>query len=168
MDDIFLSQEWNAISLFYGNKKASRSKIPLINHIIEGISILDFLKSDYETMGAFCLHPLFQNNEELITVGKEFITLRGFKNTVYLAMEYRGIANAYLPKDVFPKNGIKLSPILEVNQMLIANKIQNRKDFDSNKFMYSNKGRLEEYFNEWFTALGITENFYKEAIEKID
>lgn len=51
------------------------------------------------------------------------------KRVLLLGMEYRYTANNYLsfkPAD----DPIHLSPIAEVNQMLIADKIQNRKDFE--------------------------------------
>lgn len=168
-DDIFISQEWNAISNFYGRRKAERSRVPLINHVREGIAILNYLDADYDTIAAYCLHPLFQNDVELNSVGMKFIEERGYRKTVFFAMEYRGIANAYLSQHEMPQEGIRLSAFKEVNDMLRADKIQNRKDFDTyHKSTHRNKSRLTEYFNEWLKALNVTETKYLKIIQILE
>jgi hypothetical protein len=120
-------------------------------------------------MAAFCLHPLFQNDSELNSVGMQFIEERGFKKTVFFAMEYRGIANAYLSQHSIPNDGIRLSAFKEVNDMLKADKIQNRKDFEIyHKATHRNKTRLNEYYNEWLQALNISENKYQKIIKMLE
>jgi hypothetical protein len=58
---------------------------------------------------------------------------------------------------------IRLSPLKDVNDMLIADKIQNRKDFDLyHKGKHERSEELDEYFKNWFNRLGITEEFYQE------
>ena len=46
--------------------------------------------------------------------------------------------------------------------MLIADKVENRKDFERYHWDHSNAARLTEYFREWLTALGISEDRYME------
>ncbi|MDJ1501575.1 hypothetical protein [Xanthocytophaga agilis] len=57
---------------------------------------------------------------------------------------------------------IRLSPLNEVNQMLIADKIQNRKDFE--RYHQQSHARSEEltiYFANWLKRLGISEEKYQ-------
>ena len=49
------------IESYYRNRLSFRTKTPLINHIYEGLEILDALKSDEITKDAFCIHPIIQN-----------------------------------------------------------------------------------------------------------
>jgi len=158
--------EYKVIEFYYGDSMAIRSKVPLINHINEGLIILDHIKAYEISKLAFCLHPLFQMDSIIKKYGDAFINTHGFTRSVYFAMEYRGIANSYLSQHIMPDNGIRLSPYKEVNDMLIADKIQNRKDFDLyHKNSHPKTERLTKYFNEWLLALGITEDQYQEIIK---
>lgn len=161
-EDIFISPEWCAVKKFYGEKKTARSKVPLINHIKEGLTVLEYLGSDFDTKAAFCLTPLFMDDENFKKSGKEFIARHGYRKTVMLAIEYRGLANAYLPEHTLPDTGIHISPLREVNHMLIAGKIQRRRDFEiHHKATHKRANRLEEYFDDWLRALSISKNKYK-------
>lgn len=165
-DDIFICPEWRAVSHFYGNRKAEHSKVPLINHIIEGIKILTHINASFEAMAAYCLHPLFQEDNDLKTIGMKFVSMHGYRQSIFLAMEYRGIANAYLSRHVIPADGIHISAFKEVNDMLIADKIQNRKEFELyHRETHRNSARLDMYFKEWLIALGVSENKYQKITE---
>jgi hypothetical protein len=52
------------------------------------------------------------------------------RRVLLLATEYRNIANAHLSYHPPGESTFVLSPLSEVNIMLIADKIQNRKDFE--------------------------------------
>ena len=80
-----------------------------------------------------------------------------------MAIEYRNIANAYLsfkPSEY----DFQLSPLEDVNTMLIADKIQNSKDFEIyHKGTHPRSERLEEYFGQWLKKLGVSEEKYREV-----
>lgn len=159
--------EYAAISAFYNTRVAARSQVPLMNHINEGLVILDKIGATTEAMAGFCLHPLFQNDEQLITEGYKYTLDNLDKVTslraVMLTMEYRRVANAYLAHH--DTSNIKLSPLKEVNDMLIADKVQNRKDFLAyHKGTHPNSSRLDEYFLDWMHALGISQQTYERLI----
>ncbi len=158
--------EYLAISQFYGTRRAKRSQLPLMNHINEGVTVLERIGASYHAMAAFCLHPLFQPDEELRTVGLSYALYTAGLRPAVLTMEYRRVANAHLSHHVKPETGVMLSPLKEVNDMLIADKVQNRKDFDLfHKGTHPRSDRLTEYFAEWLDALGISEERYQELIE---
>ena len=61
-----LEPEISLIKNFYGDKTAKRSGVPLINHINEGLIVLDFIKASDIAKKAYCLHPLVQSDKNLI------------------------------------------------------------------------------------------------------
>ena len=155
-----------AIEEFYGDRRAKRSNVLLMNHINEGIKILEWRSASDDAKAAFMIHPIFQNDKDLGS--RQYIKWIGTfsQNVILLAMEYRHIANSYLPKH--ETRTIILSCLDEVNEMLIADKVQNRKDF----LLYNNKEdshsrRLNSYFDEWLTALNISDDQYKDYTQKL-
>lgn len=155
------------IEKFYSNRESARSKVPLINHINEGLIILDHLGESVETMNAFCLHPMIQNDPDL-AVNWGIIVHTCDAKTVMLAMEYRSVANEFLSPKVndVTIDKIRLSPLTAVNNMLIADKIQNRKDFELyHRGTHPRSAELEKYFNMWLSALSISENKYTDIIK---
>lgn len=159
--------EYEAIKAFYGERVAARSKVPLMNHIDEGLVILNKIGASSEAMAGFCLHPLFQNDAELTTVGYKYVLDKLGQNVsipaMMLTMEYRRVANMYLAHCDTSK--IVLSPLKEVNDMLIADKVQNRKDFLTYHFgTHQNSARLDQYFKDWMNALSITDERYQELV----
>ena len=155
--------EYSAILAFYNTRTAARSKVPLMNHINEGLVILDRIDASSEAMAGFCLHPLFQNDNELTTVGYQYTLDRLGQPTsiraVMLTMEYRRVANAYLAHH--DTTSIVLSPLKEVNDMLVADKVQNRKDFLKHHLgTHPNSTRLDQYFKDWMVALDVTDEMY--------
>lgn len=159
------TDEYKMISSYYGNKKASRSKVFLMNHIDEGISVLKKIKASENAIKAYCLHPILQSDEDL---SKNFKDLEFWGDSpeaiqpkvLILAMEYRSVANEYLSKrKISSIDEIRLSPLKDVNDMLIADKVQNYKDFLlHHKESHSRSKELDEYFNNWFKRLGVNYN----------
>lgn len=157
--------EYQAIHDYYGTRTAKRSGVPLMQHINEGIIILERIGADLVTQGAFCLHPLFQMDETFVNEAQAYMMRHGFTSSAFTAMEYRGIANAYLAHHAMPPDGIRLGPLLRVHQMLVADKVQNCKDFDlHHKGRHANSDRLTEYFDQWLDALEVTEGDYNRLI----
>jgi hypothetical protein len=82
-------------------------------------------------------------------------------------MEYRKVANSYLPPDVssggnLPKN----IPLYDTKRMLIADKVQNRKDFLKYQTPETcpNYDDLMIYFRNWINFLKI-EDQYEELVK---
>lgn len=153
------TNEYQLIEAFYGARRAARSAVPLMNHIDEGLAILATIGADRAAMRAFCLHPLIQADDDyaknMDRVVKACASGPESTDAVAAALEYRQVANAYLSNVKMPEDGIGLSGSIRVNQMLIADKVQNKKDFDLfHKGSHPNSARLCAYFQEWIEALG--------------
>jgi hypothetical protein len=146
--------EYKMVEQFYGDGYAKRSNIWFMNHIDEGMIILNYLKKSDAAKAGFCLHPLTQDDDNL---GKNFSMLskEGNPYNVGLSLEYRNIANAYLSKrEINSIDEIALSPLVEVNDMLIADKVQNYKDFLLyHRGTHPRSDILENYFNNWLKKL---------------
>lgn len=161
------SREYRAIAAFYGERRAERSKVRLIEHIDEGLAILAAIGASGAAMRAFCLHPLVQADADLAANGGR---LRELTDDVYvtaLAIEYRHIANATLSHRVIASaEAIPLSPLAEVNAMLVADKVQNRKDFEMHHLgSHARSKELARYFRLWLERLGIDEARYVELVD---
>lgn len=157
-----------AIAREYGTKTTARSKVPLINHIDEGLYILSAIGSTLPAKQAYCLHPLVQGDGALCAMSLEII--RTFDRwPLMLAVEYRNIANAYLStRNISSIEEIVLSPLKEVQDMLVADKIQNRKDFETyHKDTHPRNRELTRYFQNWFARLGINEDFYCRMVDEL-
>lgn len=167
-----MSSEYVAIKRFYAGKKAERSGVPYMNHIDEGMVLCDHLGYSDEVRRAFCVHPIFQADEAFGALTKERLDPNaelGFQSLAFkpyivmLAVEYRSKANSYLSNKVKKVEEISLSPNEEVNQMLIIDKVQNRKDFE--KYHLGTHARsdiLDQYFRNWLERLGVSEEKYQE------
>ena len=149
------------IKEFYGDKTAKRSGVKLMNHITEGLEILEQIHASDLAKRAYCIHPMVQGDAELFL---NFHKLEGLDaRVITLAMEYRRVANAYLSRRTISNiNEIELSPLEDVNDMLVADKLQNQKDFILyHKDSHPRSKELNEYFNNWFKRLEIDENVWK-------
>ena len=169
---------YSLIQVFYGARRAQRSQVLLMNHIDEGIKILDSLEASMVTKEAFAVHPLFQADIDLEVnwhLAKHLDPL-----VVLLAMEYRQVANDFLSVKIkmeaseeafgrcYATQEIKLSVIPEVNQMLIADKVQNRKDFERyHRSTHARSNQLDYYFKLWLTKLEVSEEQYSEFVKLI-
>lgn len=158
---------YELIFRYYGDKCAKRSGVRYMNHIDEGILILGALDASSEARAAYCLHPILQDDDTLQAnmALVEHIDTR----TVITAMEYRNVANRGLSCfQVDDPGTIYLGPLKDVHDMLIADKVQNRKDFLKYHLGTHPKSKeLDRYFRNWLRALNVTEARYDELVAAI-
>lgn len=161
--------EYGLIKTYYADKKAERSGVLLINHIHEGLQILEWEKVSINAMKAYCLHPVFQSDEALYENYSIKILESIPANIILLVMEYRNIANQYLSKRRIESiEEIQLSPLAEVNQMLVADKIQNRKDFELYHLnTHPRAQELDKYFKNWLLRLDVSEEKYQKYCQNL-
>jgi hypothetical protein len=153
--------EYHLIASHYGTRVAQRSGVPLIRHIDQGLTVLHAIGSTDAAMRAFCLHPLLQNDQDLV---QNYVDVVNAANArpVLLAMEYRRVANAYLLDRVHSDHDIELSPLGEVNDMLTADKVQNYRDFQAyHSNTHPRREALDLYFRRWLAAVGIDDDTYQ-------
>lgn len=155
-NNIFMSPEFVLIDMEYKDKTAKRSGVPLINHIKEGIDILEKRGASLTTIKAYCLHPLIQSDIDLAKNAEKIARLVD-PYALLLATEYRKTANAYLSqRTIGSLDDIELSPLPEVNEMLVADKIQNYKDFlIYHQKTHARSKELNEYFQNWLKKLDV-------------
>lgn len=156
------------IEQYYGSKIAKRSGVPYINHIYEGLAVLDYLGVSQEVKDAYCLHPIFQDDETFEKNIKNFYELKNINHlTLIFVMEYRNVANRGLNCfQVDDPDKIYLGPSNAVKFMLIADKVQNRKDFL--KYHYNTHPKSKEldiYFKNWLRKLDVTEKDFNKLVE---
>lgn len=155
---------YELISWYYGDRIAERSQVSLINHIDESLQILAYLNANRFTQDAFCIHPMIQSDINFQTNLPHLHVHKISAITVALAVEYRHVANTWLSDKVtmgpyFPawKDEPSKSIVPEVNLMLIADKVQNYKDFCiHHKATHERSAELETYFQRWFKALDVS------------
>lgn len=163
------SREYFYISKAYGEKKAKRSGLPLMNHIDEGLDILNILNSSDEAKRAFCIHPIFQS-ETMIDYRSDYLSMIGDEDFVVgeLARKYSVLANSFLCRphtDSWGKDEILkqlananggeyiLSP--EISDMLLTDKTQNYKDFILYHYgSHERSSELFNYFHLWIDVIG--------------
>lgn len=156
-DSLEYSGEHLVIAAYYENKVARRSNVPLINHIVEGCELLKKWKPDNVNFirRAFCLHPLVQNNIDIDLTHYE---------TFELATEYAEKANSYLCRPdtdwliIHGDAAVLQTHLGEMSKecawMLLADKVQNQKDFRTyHWFNHERSDELEAYFNLWIKTL---------------
>lgn len=155
------SPAYLTIQKFYGSQVAERSQVPYIYHIDEGGGILEYIGASDLVKDAYYQHPIYQADEAFVNNWDKHV--HASSSAIALAMEYRHVANSYLSKDK-PEDFIGFTCV-EVKQMLIADKVQNYKDFLSyHKGNHTRSNELDEYFNNWFKLLNIK---YEEIVTSI-
>lgn len=159
------SNAYKIIQDEYKDSRTERSKVPMIYHIEEGGYILDKLGSSDIVKDAYYLHPILQSDDSLNSnMSRDFDGVS--TESLILAMEYRRVANSYLSTmDI--ENFIGFTNE-DIKKMLIADKIQNYKDFM--KYHYNKHERSEElkkYFENWFKLLNINESFVSNMIYQL-
>lgn len=164
--------EYHLIKDHYGDRVAERSGVPLMQHIDEGLLILNYLGAADYIKGAFCLHPLIQNPNDYIQnidalATNDRVGISAFQS----ALAYRKHANAYLCKpetDDWTQTEIAafVGPLLEdVRFMLIADKVQNKKDFMLyHHGSHARSDQLLRYFDQWMEYLDFDYEVGKEII----
>ena len=163
------NKHYRAIGEHYGRQTAVRSGVPLMAHIDEGLFILDLLGSSLRAKEAFCVHPMLQADEALeasLEAGSVFLSHSLDPAAVVLAMAYRCAANAYLSHHCRGESDVvQLSELKDVNDMLVADKVQNRKDFEIHHLhRHERSDILAVYFANWLRALGVSESRYQEMV----
>ncbi|RKH02072.1 hypothetical protein D7V97_28365 [Corallococcus sp. CA053C] len=161
---VLQSTEHGLIRVFYGQQRARRSQVPFMNHIHEGLAVMLRTQASPQAMRAFCLHPLVQGDQDLrehyARVAQALEPVPDGAFVLGLAMEYRSVANAYLSHATLPPEGIRLSPLVEVNAMLVGDKVQNRKDYElHHEQTHAHRARLTEYFQQWCHALQVEHGY---------
>ena len=165
--------EYRAIADFYGQDRAKRSGVRLMNHIHEGVAVIACMGGGEDAVmaaRAYCIHPLFQNDRELATVGQEFAKKTWPSLLVLYAMEYREKANAWLSDKVVKGEDGNLicigqpdagdDPVVRV--MLCADKVQNYKDFIAcHRGTHTRSDELDLYFKTWLEHLGISPELFE-------
>lgn len=160
IEGIYDSPEYKLIESVYGDNRANRSKVLLMNHIDEGIIIMSAIHASEDAMKAYCLHPLLQGDAEYALYHEQVAAITT-PHIHTLTMEYRETANGYLSKRTIQSlEDIQMSVYPEVKDMLIADKIQNYKDFLLyHKGTHPNSDRLIQYFNDWLNKLECQQQF---------
>lgn len=131
-----------------------------MNHINGGLIILNAISATTNSKLAFCLHPLLQRDDDLNT-NYSTVTQSCSSVVVLLAMEYRNVANRWLSDSALSYIPPKLSPLQEVNDMLVADKVQNCKDFlIHHKNTHPRSHELTVYFTRWLQALNISQETF--------
>ena len=163
----------------YERKVAQRSGVSYMNHIVEGAFVLwQIYGFDEELIEAYCLHPIFQSDKllsQLFADDSSELTVIS-PRVIVLGMEYRRIANSYTIKNkVKNPEDIEIGPLEQVHKMLVADKIQNKKDFM--KYMYLKherpayqkvSERSVQYFDSWLARLAISQETYENVVKQIE
>lgn len=162
------SAEYRAIEEEYDRRTAQRSGVPLMHHIDEGLAVLRWIGAAEEALLAFCLHPLLQEDAAHAANLPRVRELTA-PRVLALALEYRRVANAALSaRPMESAAEIELSEMAEVNQMLVADKVQNRKDFIlHHRGRHARSEALDLYFRRWLERLGVSEARFAELFEAL-
>lgn len=156
------TEEYKMIEQHYGDRRARRSGMLMMNHIDEGLTIMNRCGASRVAQQAYAIHPLIQDDGDLYD-NIQNVAARAHPMAVAYALEYRNIANAYLSHKTV--DVIALSPLPAVNAMLVADKVQNRKDFELyHKDTHARSSVLDAYFKRWLERLGVSEEAYQSHV----
>lgn len=173
---IYTSVEYGLVKTLYGRSVAKRSLKPMIDHIDEGLTILELIEAKPRTRKAWCLHPLVQSDAALHDYYNGW-NADVASDVLLLALEYRYRANSWLSDKVFINTitnscdsiGKPEWSLLATKKMLIADKVQNYKDFLTYHYATHPRSReLNYYFLTWLEKLEVSQARFKELCEAID
>lgn len=156
---------YRLVAAFYGSRRAERSGVSYMKHIDDGLAVLSALGASLDAKRAFCLHPIVQSDDDLALAPALLRRTPGLDPVaVLLAVEYRSVANEYLSHRVIASlDEIRLSPLADVQHMLVADKVQNRVDFERfHEGTHPRSKELADYFQNWLTRLGVSDARYQE------
>lgn len=161
--DFVKCAEYRAIDKHYGMRRAHRSGVLYMSHIDEGLAVLNRIDASLRARKAYCLHPLLQSDSDLAQAFPRLPQLSPDVRVVALAMEYRRIANMTLSsREIVSPNEIPLGPLPDVKCMLVADKVQNYKDFlVHQKGRHPRSDKIEGYFRFWLSRLGVTDEEFQ-------
>lgn len=159
------SWEYQTIAAHYAMRTAARSGVPLMQHIDHGVKILVARNASAIAQRAFCLHPLLQSDEDFALHHARIQSVAA-PDIYSLAIEYRRVANAALSdRTLTSAEQIELSATADVNEMLVADKVQNRNDFQRyHAGHHARSAELTRYFELWLQRLGVSETHYAELV----
>lgn len=161
---------YSVIDNFYKGMSTSKG-VPYINHINEGIVHLENMKVDDTVINAFILHPFVQcvnlkgTYKDCLLTEKELEKhINIFEIEPEIAFElllYRKYANSYLCREATDNYDINdafedvkgLAKYRNTVKMLIADKLQNFKDFLLYRQDHPRKEFLNRYFTIWLNIL---------------
>ena len=165
---------YSLITRLYGSTRAKRTGVFYMNHIDEGLLIMRWRgKSSLAAQLAYALHPALQGDAELLQYSSWIHESDGASissEVVLLAMEYRRVANAYLsPSTRTADDVFACSPLAAVNEMLVADKIQNYKDFlRFHLGSHPDSDRLQVYFHNWLRKLGVSMDEFHDTKKRLE
>lgn len=154
--------EYNYISDLFHNKISKVTEDLSMNIMEEGLAILNILEASHNAKKAFCIHPLFENDESLAKTWEMNRIPNCDSRSLILAMEFRTISGRRSGN-----NGkIRLSMIPEVNQMLLADIMQKYKTFEINqRGVHPKSNELETFYKNWIIQL--CENLFDDKRDPI-
>lgn len=154
---------YTMISNWYGDRRATRSGVRLMNHIDEGLVLLTIAPTSVHI--AFALHPLYQDPKDratnivsYLTLPKEIRVLIDLYNNTMQSCSSKGFAKGKLVDLTTLWDGLYKDEVL---MMCLADKLQNQKDFYKYHWkVHPESDNLEAYFEHWITKLTKT-NIHK-------
>lgn len=169
------SNPYVTISKYLGDEVTWKSKKFKMDHIDEGLAIMEIRNASKYAKSAFCLHPMMQDDCDLrkhrsgkgLSLPDSMVPMRVLINV----MDFRSVANeyklfSYPRKKIKSVYDIRKSPLKDVDEMLIADKVQDRKDFEVYG-VYGDEKDHAEYFKNWLERLDIKDVDYKKYKESL-
>eukprot|EP00494_Astrolonche_serrata_P009016 UN09066 len=105
------------ISQYYGDAVTNRTGAHMLNHINEGLYILNEIGATENAKLAYIVHPLIQTDTDLSIFFNNKRALELIpKQVLALAIEYRNIASAHLSFHPAGVDSFNKSPLEEVNR----------------------------------------------------
>lgn len=151
--------EYEIISKHWDDNCAVRTGIHYMNHVDEGLRIIKEVNGSERAMRIFALHGFLQNCYADNTFNSDVLSDVA-PDVLIGAMEYRAVANAHLSHH--RPDTLVLSEDADVNTALIADKVQNFRDFERfHNGCHLRSKQLKQYFERWLNALDVSTTTYE-------